>query len=201
MTSQADGFGNGGFIVVSAIFLVSAIVLGIINELGEKGFIEQFMVGAKDFFGVCLVISVAGGIGWALKTSLIQELVVSGLANSIGGINSSIGILIILFMLFLPLPLFTPSTSGFARAVFRLLGGILSKNPKVLACSSVIAFVMANGFINLFTPTLGIVMAAIGIAKIDYPKFLKVIWPILLILFILSIDMISIGGAIGRNIA
>ncbi|AAT75371.1 arginine-ornithine APC transporter [Mesoplasma florum L1] len=201
LSSQAEGFGNGGFIVVSAIFLLSSIVLGLVNGLGEDGFLDQFMAGAKDLFGVCLVIAVAGGIGWALEKSLIQQLVVSGLASSIGGINSSIGILIILFILFIPLSLFIPSTSGFARAVFPLLGGVLAKDSDVLASGSITAFSMANGFINLFTPTSGIIMAAIGIAKIDYTKFFKVMWPILVILFILSIVMISIGGAIGGNIA
>lgn len=68
LTSQSERFGNGGFIVVSAIFLVSSIILGIINGLGEEGFLDQFMIGAKDLFGVCLVIAVAGGIGWALKS-------------------------------------------------------------------------------------------------------------------------------------
>lgn len=55
---------------------------------------------------------------------------------------------------------------------------------------------MANGFVNLFTPTSGIVMAAIGIAKTDYTKFLKVIWSILLILLVLAITMLAIGGNI-----
>ncbi|AVN58633.1 YfcC family protein [Mesoplasma florum] len=204
LSSQAEGFGNGGFIVVSAMFLVSAIVLGFVNGIGEDGFLDQFMIGAKDLFGVCLVIAVAGGIGWSLEKSLIQQLVVSGLASSIGGINSSIGILIVLFILFIPLSLFIPSTSGFAKAIFPLLastGGIITKDPEVLASGSVTAFVMANGFINLFTPTSGIIMAAMGIAKIDYPKFIKLMWPILTILLILSIVMISIGGAIGGNIA
>ncbi|AVN64073.1 MULTISPECIES: YfcC family protein [Mesoplasma] len=201
LSSQAEGFGNGGFIVVSAIFLLSSIVLGLVNGLGEDGFLDQFMAGAKDLFGVCLVIAVAGGIGWALEKSLIQQLVVSGLASSIGGINSSVGILIILFILFIPLSLFIPSTSGFARAVFPLLGGVLAKDSEVLASGSITAFSMANGFINLFTPTSGIIMAAIGIAKIDYTKFFKVMWPILVILFVLSVIMISIGGAIGGNIA
>ncbi|WP_198407617.1 hypothetical protein [Mesoplasma melaleucae] len=199
--NTAEGFGNGGFIVVSAIFLVSAIVLKFINGLGEEGFLDQFMIGAKDLFGVCLVISVAGRIGWSLKTSLIQDLVVSGLSDSIGGINSSIGILIILFILFLPLSLFIPSTSEFARAVFSLLSGVVAKDPKVLASESVRAFVIANGFINLFTSTSGILMAAIGIARIDYTKFFKVMWPILAILFVLAIVLISIGGTIGGNIA
>ncbi|ATZ21220.1 YfcC family protein [Mesoplasma tabanidae] len=204
LSSQAEGFGNGDFIVVSAIFLVSSIALGLVNGLGEEGFLDQFMTGAKDLFGVCLVIAVAGGIGWALEKSFIQHLVVSGLASSIGGINSSVGILIILFILFIPLSLFIPSTSGFAKAVFPLLGGaggVLSKDPEVLASGSITAFSMANGFINLFTPTSGIIMAAIGIAKIDYTKFFKLMWPILTILFVLSIVMISLGGTIGGNIA
>ncbi|ASZ08776.1 YfcC family protein [Mesoplasma chauliocola] len=201
LTSQTPGFGNGGFIEISAIFLISAIVLGFVNCLGEDGFIDQFMVGAKDLFGVCLVIAVAGGIGWALQVSLIQQLVVLGLSNSIGGIDSSIGILIILFILFIPLSIFIPSTSGFARAVFPLLGGVLAKDSEVLTSGSITAFSMANGFVNLFTPTSGIIMSAIAIARIDYSKFMKLMWPILAILFVMSIILITFGGLIGGNIA
>jgi uncharacterized ion transporter superfamily protein YfcC len=35
------------------------------------------------------------------------------------------------------------------------------------------AFSMANGILNLFTPTSGVVMGAVAISKVGYDRFLK----------------------------
>jgi uncharacterized ion transporter superfamily protein YfcC len=45
------------------------------------------------------------------------------------------------------------------------------------------------------------VMGAVAISKVGYDRFLKGIWPVVLGAFVISIVMLSIGGAIGGNIA
>lgn len=201
LSGTDDGFGNGGMTSVAAIFLISCVVLALVNGLGEEKFIKEFMVGATDLLGVCLVIAVAAGVTWILDVSKMQNLFVGGLQKSIGSIKSPTLILLVMFILFLPLSFLIPSTSGFAGAVFPLLGGIAVKNPEVLASGSITAFSFASGLINLITPTSGVVMGAVAIARMDYGKFVKSMAPILGILTAASLTLLLTGGAIGGQIA
>ncbi|WP_198402290.1 YfcC family protein [Mesoplasma florum] len=210
LTSMIPGFGQGGLDVVATIFLIGAIIMSLVLGLGEDGFLQEFMAGASDILSVCLVIATAAGVGVILEATHLQELFVSGLNSSIGGINSQVGKILVLFILFLPLSFLIPSSSGFAAAIFPLIAtsvavkdsnGVVTGFQDAAASGSVMAFSMANGILNLFTPTSGVVMGAVAISRVGYDRFLKGIWPVVLGAFIISIIMLSIGGAIGGSIA
>ncbi|WP_434333275.1 YfcC family protein [Mycoplasma capricolum] len=201
LTGTDDGFGHGGLESVAAIFLISSILLAIVNSLGEEKFIKEFMAGACDLLGVCLVLAVAAGITWILKVTRMQELFVAGLQSSIGAIKSPILILLVMFLLFILLSFLIPSTSGFAGAVFPLLIGVVLKQQDVLASGSITAFSFTSGLVNLITPTSGVVMGAIAITRIDYGKFVKGISPFVAVLSVSSLTLLLIGGAIGGTIA
>lgn len=208
LTALIPGFGIGDLTVVACFFLISAIVLGLVNGLGEDGFLKQFMAGAADILSVCLIIATAAGVGVILEQSHLQELFVKGLTDSVGGI-SPVGRIVVLYLLFLPLSFVIPSTSGFATAVFPLLASTVSADPNnpnlvagdIAGSGSILSFSFASGLLNLFTPTSGVVMGAIGIARVDYGKFLKGIWPFLAGLLVLSVILLAIGGVIGGKIA
>ncbi|WP_104207579.1 YfcC family protein [Williamsoniiplasma lucivorax] len=211
LNSTIPGFGNGGMEIVAGFFLIGTIAVGLINTIGVKKqpgetsetmILKDFMTGASDLLSVCLIIAVAAGIGFVLEQSHMQEWIVSGLTKSIGGINSGIGKVIVLYIIFLPLSFLIPSTSGFAAAVFPLISGIVRTESgtgpfdPVTASGSVLAFSFASGIINIITPTSGVVMGAMAISRVDYGKFLKGVAPLLGILFVASILLIAIGGAI-----
>lgn len=131
----------------------------------------------------------------------MQELFVQSLSNSLGSIKSPVLILLIMFIFFIPLSFLIPSTSGFATAVFPLLGGVVAKNTEILASGSITAFSFASGLVNLITPTSGIVMGSIAVARLDYAKFIKSMKPFMLILTTSSLALLLIGAAIGKTIA
>lgn len=64
LTGTDKGFGNGSVDSVAAIFLITAIIMGIINGSKEKQFLKDFISGASRLLDVCLIIAVAAGIGW-----------------------------------------------------------------------------------------------------------------------------------------
>lgn len=215
IAATIPGFGNGGLEYVAGFFLIGAIAVGMVNtigvkhepgETGETVFLKNFMAGAADILGVVLVIATAAGVGYVLTQSHMQELFVRGLTEGIGGINSGIGKILLLYLIFLPLSFLIPSTSGFAAAIFPLLTG-LAKTPDgnawdpVVASGSITAFSFANGLLNLITPTSGVVMGALAIARVDYGKFLKGIAPFIGIIAVASMGLLAIGGVIGGTIA
>jgi uncharacterized ion transporter superfamily protein YfcC len=63
----------------------------------------------------------------------------------------------------------------------------------------VTAYQTGNGLINLITPTSAVVMGGLAIARIGYGTWLKFVWPMLLILAILSMLVLTGGVLLGTS--
>ena len=61
----------------------------------------------------------------------------------------------------------------------------------------VTAYQSASGLVNLVTPTSAVVMGGLAIARVGYNVWLRFVWPILALLFLLTVIMLSIGAVIG----
>lgn len=201
ITAFIPGFGVGSLGDVGGFFLLSAIILGFINFRSEADFLNKYLAGAADILSVCLVIATAAGIGVILEKTFMQDLIVNGLTRTITGLNS-IALIVILFLLFLPLSFLIPSSSGFATAIFPILGPVLMTMPNndVTGSGAITAFSFATGIINFVTPTSGVVMGALAISRVSYDKLWKGIWPLLLILTGLAIVFLVTGSLIGGTI-
>lgn len=204
LTGFMPGFGKGGLLEVGVFFIVASLIIALINWRnvndpesaigGEEGYINEMLTGARDMLGVCLVIAVAAGIGFILENTGIQTLVINGLTGSVGNLKK-LPFLIVSFIVFLPLSFLIPSTSGFAAAIFPIWGPTAAAAGGISTVSgSIAAFSFASGVLNLFTPTSGVVMGALGIAKIEWGKFMKHAWPFILIMTVLSAMMLIVGS-------
>lgn len=201
ITAFIPGFGQGGLADVATFFLVSSVIVGAINFKSESEFWQNFLAGASDILSVCLIIATAAGVGIILQGTHLQDLIVNGLSSAIKNL-SAMALLVILFILFLPLSFLIPSTSGFASAIFPILGPVLMTMPNndVTGSGAIAAFSFACGILNLFTPTSGVVMGALAISRVSYDKLLKGIWPLLLILTVTCIVLLILGSLIGGTI-
>ncbi|AXK51194.1 YfcC family protein [Spiroplasma alleghenense] len=192
LSGLIPGFGTGGLVEVACFFIISSLIIALIDWKGEEDYIDGFIVGSKDMLGVCLVIAVAAGLGFIMSETGLQTLIITGLSSGLGGLNT-IGFVVISFFLFIPLSFLIPSTSGFATAIFPLWGPVAGSISISAASGSITAFSFASGFLNLFTPTSGVVMGALGIAKIEYSKIFKGGWIYLLGVLLISIVLLSVG--------
>ena len=52
--------------------------------------------------------------------------------------------------------------------------------------ATVLAFQFGDGFTNMITPTSGVLMAVLGLARIPYAKWLKWVWKFILILIVIG---------------
>ncbi len=99
-------------------------------------------------------------------------------------------------MLYLPLSFVIPSSSGLATVSMPILAPLASfaNVPSYLV---VTAFQAAKGLLNLFTPTSAVVMGGLAIARVGYNTWLKFVWPLLLLIALLSIIILAGGVAVG----
>ena len=58
----------------------------------------------------------------------------------------------------------------------------------------------ASGLVNLITPTSAVLMGGLALSKIGYDKYIKFIFPYLVIVFILVVIFIGLGVIVGGEV-
>jgi uncharacterized ion transporter superfamily protein YfcC len=97
-----------------------------------------------------------------------------------------------MYAMFVPLSFLIPSSSGLATVAMPIMAPLASfadVRPELV----VTAYQSANGLVNLVTPTSAVVMGGLAIARVGYGTWLKFVWPILVLLVILTVAVLTIS--------
>lgn len=175
-------------------FFLMTVVIGLIGGLNEKTIVNSFIAGAADIISVVLVIAVARGASVLMKQTGLDVMILESAANALKGLPAVIYAPAAFVMHFF-LSFLIPSTSGHASVTMSIMGPLtasLGFNPAVI----VMIFSAAIGVVCLFTPTSGVVMGGLAIAKVEYSTWLKFIWKLLAVLTIVSIVILTIAMVI-----
>ena len=179
---------------MTACFLFFGIVIGIIGRLPEKVLVDTFVDGARDMLGVALIIGVARGITVVMNNGLITDTVLYWAEQAVSGL-SSVAFIIVMYLLYLPLSFLIPSSSGLATVSMPIMAP-LAQFSGVSSYLVVTAFQAANGLVNLVTPTSAVVMGGLAIARVGYGVWWRFVWPVLALLFVLSIAVLGLGAVL-----
>jgi uncharacterized ion transporter superfamily protein YfcC len=167
---------------LAALFIVMAIVVGLVAGFGEKQLTETIAAGAGDYIAVGLIITLARGVTVIMNNSQITDTVLHSLENAVDGASRGLfGPL--MFLLNIPLAFLVPSSSGHATLAMPILaplGDFADVNRSVV----VTAYQSASGWMNLFTPTSAVVMGGLAVAKVEYNRYVRFIAPLLGILLV-----------------
>lgn len=183
--------GEWSFPELAAWFAIMAIIIGLVYRLKEKDLVDSFMVGAADMVGVALILGIARGVSFIMSNSGLDLLILDSASNILNGI-SGIAFVSIAYLIYIGLSFLIPSSSGLAAVsmpIFAPLTKTLGLSPEVM----IMVFCAGSGIVNLFTPTSGVVMGGLSIAKVEYSTWLKFVWKVLLAIFIASIIILSLG--------
>jgi uncharacterized ion transporter superfamily protein YfcC len=172
------------FIHIASLFFTMAIITGIALGKDASEISKLFIAGAKDMLSAALVVGLASGIIIILEDGKIIDTFLNSVASSING-TGKIGALSIMYGF--QSALNAVITSGTAKAamlmpMFRELANMVGLPIQ----SAVTAFHIGDGFTNLITPTSGVLLGVLGIAKIPYAKWFKWSWKFILALVILG---------------
>ncbi len=194
-------FGEWYFVEMSALFLAASFIVGVIarsKNLIKEPIVSVFIEGAKDMVSVGLIIGLARGIQGILEASGMAPTVLYYSSQLLANLPKALFI-IITYIFYLPLSFLVPSTSGLATATMPIVGDLAYNvfgdvNGKIQAIT---AFSAASGIVNLITPTSGVIMAGLQMAKMDFGKWIKLITPLLIILFLLTIAFLTFTSITG----
>ncbi len=176
---------------MTANFLFFGILIGIVGRLSEKTLVDTFIDGARDMLGVALIIGVARGITVIMNNGLITDTVLYWTEQAVAGL-SSVAFIIVTYLLYLPLSFLIPSSSGLATVSMPIMAP-LATFAGVPSYLVVTAYQTANGLVNLVTPTSAVVMGGLAIARVGYGVWWKFVWPVLVLLLVLSILVLVLG--------
>lgn len=182
---------------LSAIFLMIALLCGIISRMNgttlSKTVLEAVSKAAPGAFMVGLATSIKvlmemGNISDTISYNL--ALILKDLPLYASAISMSLSQTVINF--------FIPSGSGQALATLPImlpLGETLGLTRQI----TILAFQIGDGLSNLINPTLGGLIAMLSMCRVPLDRWLRFIFPIVMLLTAISFIALIIAVAIGYN--
>ena len=172
---------------MAALFLISAIIIGIIGRMSEKEIAGVFISGASDLVGVALVCGLARAVNILLENGLISDTLLYTMSGWVEGMNPVLFI-IVMMIAFIILGFFINSSSGLAMLSIPIMAPLADAVglPRDVVISS---YIYGLGLIGLITPT-GLILAVLDMVDVTFDKWLKWCWPLMIILAVLGIVML-----------
>lgn len=172
---------------MAALFLCSAIILGIIGGLQEKEIAREFINGASDLVGVALVCGLARAVNILLENGKVSDTLLHTMSGWVEGMNPVLFI-VVMMLVFIVLGFFINSSSGLAVLSIPIMAPLADAVglPRELVIS---AYIYGLGLIGLITPT-GLILASLEMVDVTFNKWLRFCWPLMVIWTILGMVML-----------
>jgi uncharacterized ion transporter superfamily protein YfcC len=187
-------FADFYFPEAATLFLVMAVVIGMIGRLGEEGTVTTIVAGASDFLGAGLIIVLARGITVVMKNAYMTDTILHWMEKSVSG-RSSASFAILALLVNIPIAFLVPSSSGHAALVMPILAP-LADFAGVSRATAVTCFQTASGMVNLVTPTSAVIMGGLALSKVGYDKYIRFVWPYALAVLVIVCAFVGISTAV-----
>ncbi|GGW64000.1 putative ion transporter superfamily protein YfcC [Winogradskyella epiphytica] len=179
------------FVEMTTVFLIGAIIIGIIVQISEMDFIDTFVKGAGDLLGVALIIGIARGVTVLMTEGLLSDTLLYYASDLTTGMNKGI-FAGALTMIYSGLSFFIPSSSGMAVLTMPIMAP-LADTVGVGREIVVNTYQYGLGLFALLNPT-GLILASLAVARINFSKWLKFILPLFIILIIVTLIVLAISS-------
>lgn len=165
---------------ISALFLAMGIIAGILDRQSADNIAKLFLAGCKDILSAALVVGLASGIIFILKDGHVIDTLLYGLTRSLAQ-TGEVASLAVMYLFQTLLNVIMPS--GSAKAALTM--PIMTQFADLIDISrqtTVLAFQFGDGFTNMITPTSGVLIGVLGMARIPYGTWLRWVWKFILAL-------------------
>ena len=169
---------------ISALFLLLGVLSGIAMGLSGNNMVKELLNGAKDIIGAALIVGLAAGIVYVLDEGRIIDTILHSMASGLGSAGE-VGSLGLMYVIQTVINVVFSSAS--AKAAITM--PIMAPFADIIGVSrqaTVLAFQFGDGFTNMITPTSGVLIAVLGIARIPYDKWFKWVLPLVGVLILVG---------------
>ena len=177
--------GYGWYIMeIATLFLFMGVCSGFAIGKSASDIAKLFLEGMGDILSAAVIVGLAGGIVIILQDGGIIDTILYGLSKSMGNMGK-IASAEIMYGIQTLINIVIPSGSAKAAITMPIMAPF-SDLIGISRQSTVVAFQFGDGFTNMITPTSGVLMAALGVARIPWEKWVKFIWKFILVLIVLG---------------
>ncbi len=182
---------------LSAVFLMITLTCGIISRMNPTLFSQTVLKSVAQAAPGAFMVGFATTIKVLLEMGNIGDTISFQLSEMLQGLSlysSAIGMSIVqCFINF-----FIPSGSGQALATLPVMIP-LGETLGLTRQTSILAFQIGDGVTNLINPTLGGLIAMIAMCRVPLDRWLRFIFPMAILILIISWIALIIAVAIGYN--
>lgn len=179
---------------IPAVFIVTAVVCGLICGLTPDEIAKELVNGAKSMAGAVLVVSFATGINTILSSGNIIYTIVNALATlfsagstHLAAIGMYISNLLINFVL-----CSSSSQATTVIPIFSGVGDVLGLTQQTV----VQTFNFGDALSNVLTPVSSVMMATIGYAGVTFDRWVKYAWKWVLVFVVICAAFVLFGVSI-----
>jgi uncharacterized ion transporter superfamily protein YfcC len=169
---------------IAGLFFAMGIFSGMAMNYDGNRITKEFMEGARDILSAALVVGLAGGILVILEDGKIIDTILHGVSTSMKGMGK-LGTVSVMYVIQTFINIIIPSGSAKAALTMPVMAPF-SDLVNLSRQATVMAFQFGDGFTNMITPTSGVLIGVLGVAKIPYDKWVKWIAPFMLLLIIIG---------------
>ena len=176
---------------IAGLFLFFAIIIGLVGGKSPNDIADHFVKGAGNLIGGALIIGFAQAILVLLNSAGLMDTILYYSSASIDSLPSTFTT-IGMFFLQMFLNFFIPSGSGQAALTMPIMAP-LSDLVGITRQTAVLAFQLGDGISNMIFPTSGFFMAGLALAGIPWGRWIKWIFPFILIEITIAIVALMIA--------
>ena len=169
---------------IASLFLVLGIASGLSVDKSASDIAKLFLEGMGDILSAAVIVGLAGGIVIILQDGGIIDTILYGLSKSMSNMGK-IASAEIMYGIQTLINIVIPSGSAKAAITMPIMAPF-SDLIGISRQATVVAFQFGDGFTNMITPTSGVLMAALGVARIPWEKWVRFIWKFILVLVIIG---------------
>jgi uncharacterized ion transporter superfamily protein YfcC len=177
--------GYGWYVMeIATLFLALGVASGLAINKSADEIANLFLEGVNDIMSAAVIVGLAGGIIVILEDGGIIDSILYGLSKAMVNFGNiaSVGVM---YLIQTVINIVIPSGSAKAAITMPIMAPF-SDLIGISRQATVMAFQFGDGFTNMITPTSGILIGVLGVARIPYQKWVKWVWPLILILVILG---------------
>jgi uncharacterized ion transporter superfamily protein YfcC len=177
--------GYGWYVMeIATLFMALGIASGMAIDKSADEIAKLFLEGVKDILSAAVIVGLAGGIIVILEDGGIIDSILFILSKAMVNFGqvASIGVMYLIQTI---INVVIPSGSAKAAITMPIMAPF-SDLINVSRQATVMAFQFGDGFTNMITPTSGVLIAVLGVARIPYQKWVKWVWPLVLMMIILG---------------
>lgn len=170
---------------ITGLFLLMGIVCGIIAGFSANRIADEFLAGAKDILSAALVVGFASGIIVILQDGHVVDSILHWMQEGLDG-SGRASSLTAMYAIQAVINFILPSATAKAAITIPIMAPF-SDLVGVSRQAMVLAFQFGDGFTNMLTPTSGVLVAALAMARIPYGKWVKWVWKMVAVLLVLGL--------------